>query len=175
MLYINIKASSYNKRIPKKSLISKWLNKVNKCLNEEFINNRINKNWLNIKNKIQAEKQFITVLLIGKNSIKKLNLQYRHKSHPTNVLSFANLVEDLQILQIDIFVCYPIVIAEAAQYNLSIQSRFAHMIIHGYLHSLGFDHQTTSEQNFMEKLEIEIMHKLNFSNPYVVNESLLVR
>jgi probable rRNA maturation factor len=66
----------------------------------------------------------------------------------------------------DIVICAPVVAREAQQQNKDLTAHWAHMIIHGVLHLLGYDHQNDSEAAIMEVLETEIMQKLGFPPPY---------
>lgn len=104
----------------------------------------------------------------------KLNLQYRGKDKPTNVLSFPSDLPDemAQILDTfplgDLVICIPVVLQEAIEQNKTPIEHFTHMLVHGTLHLMGYDHET-SEQDAeeMEALEIQILAKLGFENPYI--------
>ena len=103
----------------------------------------------------------------------KLNLEYRQKDKPTNVLSFPSDLPDemAQILETfpigDLVICIPVVLQEAIDQQKTPIEHFTHMLVHGTLHLMGYDHET-SEQDAeeMEALEIEILKKLGFDNPY---------
>lgn len=106
-----------------------------------------------------------------------LNLQYRDKQGPTNVLSYPNEVPDfmLEIPDLkeqnshlgDLVICDSLVICEAAEQNKTSLSHWAHLIVHGVLHLQGYDHIEDSEAEEMESLEIKILEQLGFSNPYI--------
>ena len=104
----------------------------------------------------------------------KLNLQYRGKDKPTNVLSFPSDLPDemAQILDTfplgDLVICIPVVLQEAIEQNKTPIEHLTHMLVHGTLHLMGYDHET-SEQDAeeMEALEIQILAKLGFENPYI--------
>ena len=100
--------------------------------------------------------------------IHALNLQYRNQDKPTNVLSFsADLPADIDIpLLGDIVICAPIVEAEALDQEKNLSAHWAHMIIHGILHLLGYDHLDDDTANEMENLEIKLLSKLGFDSPY---------
>lgn len=110
----------------------------------------------------------ITVRLVDEPEIQRLNATYRGKDKPTNVLSFpVDLPPGIQDdLLGDIVICPAIVMAEATMQHKSYDSHFAHMIIHGCLHLMGFDHVTAEQANIMEPKEIELMAALQFPNPY---------
>ena len=103
----------------------------------------------------------------------QLNLEYRGKDKPTNVLSFPSDLPDEMAAILDSFpigdlvVCIPVVLQEALDQQKTPIEHFTHMLVHGTLHLMGYDHET-SEQDAeeMEALEIEILKKLGFDNPY---------
>lgn len=103
----------------------------------------------------------------------KLNLEYRQKDKPTNVLSFPSDIPEevlsmLDALPIgDLVICIPVVLKEAIEQNKTPIEHFTHMLVHGTLHLMGYDHETSDEDaEEMEALEIEILAKVGFSNPY---------
>ena len=107
----------------------------------------------------------------------KLNLEYRQKDKPTNVLSFPSDLPDemAQILDTfpigDLVICIPVVLQEAIEQQKTPIEHFTHMLVHGTLHLMGYDHETSEEDaEEMEALEIEILNKLGFENPYTVKE-----
>lgn len=110
----------------------------------------------------------LSVRIVDEPEGKLLNETYRGTSGATNVLSFPfenQTPEPLPLIG-DIVVCAPIVEREAQQQNKDLNAHWAHMIIHGVLHLLGYDHQNDSEAAVMEGLETEIMQKLGFPPPY---------
>lgn len=99
-----------------------------------------------------------------------LNSQYRHKNYATNVLSFpldapVSVTDDERYLG-DLILCQPVLVQEAVAQNKSLRAHTAHLIVHGVLHLLGFDHETSAEAEAMEALEIQVMAELGFENPY---------
>ena len=110
----------------------------------------------------------LSVRIVDEPEGKLLNETYRGASGATNVLSFPfeNQTPEALPLIGDIVVCAPIVQREAKQQNKDLNAHWAHMIIHGVLHLLGYDHQNDSEAAVMEGLETEIMQKLGFPPPY---------
>ena len=108
----------------------------------------------------------------------KLNLEYRQKDKPTNVLSFPSDLPDemAQILDTfpigDLVICIPVVLQEAIEQQKTPIEHFTHLLVHGTLHLMGYDHETSEEDaEEMEALEIEILNKLGFENPYTVKEN----
>jgi len=98
----------------------------------------------------------------------ELNLQYRQKTGPTNVLSFpADLPPELELpLLGDLAICKQVVEREAQEQGKACHDHWAHMVIHGTLHLLGYDHIDDDEAEIMEALEIALLKTLTISNPY---------
>jgi probable rRNA maturation factor len=113
----------------------------------------------------QAE---LVVRIVNAAESAALNETYRHKQGPTNVLSFpfeAPAPIETDLLG-DIVICAPVVVQEAATQNKAVQAHWAHMVIHGVLHLLGYDHQEDSQAKQMEILETRILTGLGYPAPY---------
>lgn len=100
-----------------------------------------------------------------------LNQQYRKKSGATNVLAFPMDKNKLGLLG-DLVICTAVVKQEALSQGKTLAAHFSHMIVHGTLHLLGFDHETKEEALKMELLEIKFLRQLGFVNPYILKNSL---
>lgn len=118
----------------------------------------------------------ISVLLTNDAEIQKLNNEFRKKNKPTNVLSFPNLTEN-ELCAINKNVPYPIMLGdlvlafetildESLQEKKTFLDHFNHLVVHGMLHLLGYDHETTEDAEFMEAKEVIILKSLNINNPY---------
>ncbi len=109
-----------------------------------------------------------SMMVTTSEEIQQLNKQYRHKDMPTNVLSFPmQLPEELDIHFLgDIALCASVIKTEAEQQSKTEQSHWAHMVVHGMLHLQGYDHIEDAQAEEMEQLEINILNKLGFENPY---------
>ena len=110
----------------------------------------------------------LSIRIVDEAEILALNSQYRNKHSSTNVLSFpADLPEAIELpLLGDIVICAPIVAKEAIEQGKDHEAHWAHMIIHGTLHLLGYDHIEDDQAEVMEQLEIDILNTFNFPNPY---------
>ena len=103
-----------------------------------------------------------------------LNMRYRNKNSPTNVLSFKSLLPDSSDSFLpthhlgDIVICPEIVRSEAAEQRKSEVAHYAHLVVHGTLHLNGFQHETENQAQNMEKEEIKVLEKLGFPNPYLI-------
>ena len=108
----------------------------------------------------------VTLRLVGKAESARLNQRYRGKTGPTNVLSFSYEAE--RGLSGDIVICVPVVTKEAAAQNKHLRAHWAHLVVHGILHLRGHDHLSEAEARIMETLEIRILRRLGFPNPYLI-------
>ena len=127
--------------------------------------------WINIISQyIEINTNRLTIRIVSQTEIQQLNLQFRDQNKPTNVLSFpANLpdiVEDDYLG--DIIICADVVEQEAVRDNKPLQAHWAHMLVHGALHLAGYDHIKEAEAQAMEVLEVKILQKIGFDNPYEI-------
>ncbi|HEY8038087.1 MAG TPA: rRNA maturation RNase YbeY [Methylobacter sp.] len=111
----------------------------------------------------------IVVRIVDEQESAELNEQYRHKSGPTNILSFpADLPEGIELdLLGDLVICAPVIEKEALEQNKILAHHWAHIIVHGVLHLLGYDHIDETQAELMENKEIVILNKLHINNPYI--------
>ncbi len=116
----------------------------------------------------------ISIVLANNDFVQDLNKTYRNKDKPTNVLSFPQTQKDQLDSDIgfcslgDIIIALETIEFEATEQKKSIRDHYSHMLIHGCLHLLHFDHQCDEEANIMEKHEIEILAELGIKNPYEI-------
>lgn len=115
----------------------------------------------------------LSIRMVDLAESQQLNVDYRGKDKPTNVLSFpSDLPEEMaKIIGYrplgDLVICWPVVQAEAAEQHKSVVDHLCHLTVHGVLHLLGYDHETSdADAEEMEALEVEILGKLGVSNPY---------
>lgn len=119
-------------------------------------------------NAVTQQEFELTIRLVNIEESQQLNNQYRQKDKPTNVLSFPFEVPDgieLNLLG-DLVVCVQVVEQEAKEQGKILFDHWAHMIIHGCLHLLGYDHINDIDAEEMEALEIKILAELSINNPY---------
>ena len=116
----------------------------------------------------RREEAEISLLIVDEAEGAELNLQWRNKSGPTNVLSFpSDLPAELGLpLLGDLIICAPVVAREALEQKKSLNSHWAHMMVHGTLHLLGFDHIDDDQAEEMESLETDILARIGYPDPY---------
>ncbi len=115
----------------------------------------------------------VSVRIVGEAESRALNKAYRGKDRPTNVLSFpAHLdsmpglpTEDAGLLG-DIVLCAPVIVREAASQGKTPADHWAHLLVHGFLHLAGFDHERQEDAEVMEALEVRLLGSRGLRNPY---------
>lgn len=136
-----------------------------KCLKKSAIINLVTivMDFLNYKN------YELTIRIVDKDEIKNLNCKYRNKNNPTNVLSFnVDIPKEIKSNYIgDVVICAEVIESEAIKQNKTFNSHFTHIIIHGVLHLLGYNHIEKTDKNKMEDLEVKLLKKIGFDNPYL--------
>ena len=132
---------------PDEGQLSRWL---------EFVLDRLNR-----------QPSEVSVRIVDEQEITSLNAQYRGLEKATNVLSFpAGIsVDEVEVLG-DIVICSKVVKLESDQYGRGFTDRYAHMLIHGLLHLLGYDHMEEAPRIRMEQLETDLLLRLGMGNPY---------
>lgn len=117
----------------------------------------------------QADDQEVTLRFVDADESQQLNFTYRKKNYATNVLSFP--FEQAPGLSLpllgDLVLCVPVILEEAQQQGKTTEAHWAHIIIHGLLHLLGHDHIEPEQADAMETLEITLLAKLGYANPYL--------
>jgi len=117
--------------------------------------------WL--RNALASEAE-ITVRIVDAQEGQELNREYRKRDYATNVLTFDYTLEP--VVTADLVLCAPVVAQEAKDQGKTLQTHYAHLIIHGALHAQGWDHELEEDAQVMELRETEIMARLGFGNPY---------
>jgi probable rRNA maturation factor len=130
------------------------------------------KTWAKAVLALQTEHWEVTLRIVDSEEMRALNSRYRQKPGPTNVLSFPYDEEDCDFDKPgrrylgDIVICAEVVNQEALDQHKSREAHWAHMVIHGVLHLLGYDHIEESDAHQMEETEMNILKHLGFPNPY---------
>jgi probable rRNA maturation factor len=120
----------------------------------------------------------LSIVIVGLEQSQSLNLEFRGQDKPTNVLSFpfevpaelAHIQDEMGNLIGDLVICAPVVEQQANEQNKPLLHHWAHMVIHGCLHLLGYDHIKDEEADVMENLERQVLAKLNINDPYLITE-----
>jgi probable rRNA maturation factor len=133
--------------------------KLNLIVEQIIKNNR----FLALKKKFS-----ISILFTGDTKINQLNKKFRKINSPTNVLSFPSMPTNINTNNFlgDIVISSDTLIKEANNEKKIEEDHLIHLFIHGVLHLLGYDHETSYDARIMETLEIKILKTLNINNPY---------
>lgn len=110
----------------------------------------------------------LTVRLVGKAEGKSLNQTYRHKDYATNVLTFQYdaMANDTGLIMGDVVICTPVLKQEAKTQKKPYLHHAAHLVVHGTLHALGYDHIQKRQAEQMEQLEREVLARFGIPDPY---------
>lgn len=146
---LNLQVATQSKMLPTVLQLEKWVKTT-------------------FENRREAKSGEITIRIVDEEESATLNEQYRGKKGPTNVLSFHydTLPGMTESFLGDLVICAPVVEKEAEEQHKTLLAHWAHMVIHGSLHLLGFDHVMPLDAENMEGLETELMVKLGFPSPY---------
>ncbi len=138
--------------VPDKKLIRSWLKESLKQQDKSILKDSME----------------LSLRVVDAKESAKLNTQFRNINKATNVLSFpADVPEMIEpFLLGDLVICQPVVEQEAKKQHKKLENHWAHLIVHGCLHLLGYDHIKDSDAEEMESLEISILKKFDISNPY---------
>lgn len=153
--------------------------------NKQWLDWHTEDQWHNLLHEITSKvinnyglkcKSEISFLLTNDEEIQQLNKQYRKKDKPTNVLSFPCYTEeeisilskrnDLPVMLGDIALALNTIIEESKAENKNFLNHFYHLVVHGMLHLLGYDHEDDTEAEHMQQKEISILKELSVNNPY---------
>ena len=128
--------------------------------------------WATAAVQPEGDEVEMTVRIVDEAESHELNLTYRGKDRSTNVLSFPFECPDEVELPLlgDLVICRQVVEREAAEQEKSLMAHWAHMVVHGSLHLLGYDHIEDDEAEEMESLETQIMQGLGFDDPYLAEK-----
>lgn len=115
----------------------------------------------------------VTILFVSKDEMRTLNKTYRDQDKPTNVLSFPAEIPDHVVLEVpmlgDIVICPDVLAEEAQALQTSLEAHWAHIVVHGILHLVGYDHIKASDAKIMQSLETCALKTLGFDDPWEEN------
>ncbi len=130
--------------------------------------------WCELALRQRSADSELTIRLVDEPEGRELNRTWRQKDYATNVLSFPADVPD-ELLDIpllgDLVICVPVVEREAAEQGKALEAHWAHLVIHGCLHLLGYDHIDDEEADEMEALERTLLAELGHPDPYADDEN----
>jgi probable rRNA maturation factor len=106
----------------------------------------------------------ITVRIVDEDEGRALNRDYRGRDYATNVLTFDYQREP--VVMADLVLCAPVVAREAREQRKPLEAHYAHLVVHGTLHALGWDHERAGPARRMEALEVHLLQALGFADPY---------
>jgi probable rRNA maturation factor len=123
----------------------------------------------------QGEGREIAVRVVATGESRALNLQWRGKDQPTNVLSFPAPAQsrrgtprDVSMPLGDLVICAQVVRREAVRDGKPLQAHWAHLVVHGALHLVGYDHEVSRHERLrMERREISVLKRFGIGNPYL--------
>ncbi|TLY76040.1 MAG: rRNA maturation RNase YbeY [Gammaproteobacteria bacterium] len=127
--------------------------------------------WASVAAGSGASGRELGVCVVGAPESRRLNARFRGLDAPTNVLSFTSAalprapVGGARTLG-ELVICPRVLRAEARAQDKSLRAHWAHLVVHGTLHLLGYDHQRAAQARRMERREIAVLHRLGFANPY---------
>lgn len=130
--------------------------------------------WVNLVLKDFPEQTEICIRMVGPRESQLLNNRYRNRDKPTNILSFTSTIPSSvqleRVLLGDLVVCTSIVNQEAKAQKKDNHAHWAHIIMHGVLHLLGYDHIKDDDAHVMESLEIKLLAELGYPDPYRIDD-----
>lgn len=143
-------------------------------INSDVPDDHLLKKWAKAALDHEKSPAEFTIQIVNSDEIADLNARYRHKNKPTNILSFpfeAPTEYQDQLFLGDLVICAEVVNNEALEQNISKRAHWAHMVVHGALHLLKYDHENEHDAKIMENKETHILTSLGFPNPYSSMES----
>ena len=129
--------------------------------------------WCTLGLRQRSNASELTIRLVDAEEGQQLNATWRDKDYPTNVLSFpADIPDGLLDIPLlgDLVICVPVVEQEAAEQGKALTAHWAHLVIHGCLHLLGYDHIDDAEAEEMEELERQLLAEIGYPDPYRDNQ-----
>lgn len=145
---------------------------IENCSDEEVPDPDSVQNWVDATIGERMEAAELSIRIVSEAEGAELNARYRGQKGATNVLSFAADLPEVVPLPLlgDIVICAAIVLKEAREQGKKTQAHWAHMVVHGTLHLLGYDHMDSAAAKQMESIETDILRSLDFPSPYLSSQ-----
>ena len=124
--------------------------------------------WASAAAAAKVENGELSIRVVDEAESQSLNTRYRNRHCATNVLAFAATLPDELGLPLlgDLAICRDVIEREASEQGKETEAHWAHMVVHGTLHLLGYDHQTQAQTREMESLEVQVLRRLGYADPY---------
>ncbi len=153
-MHLIIQRASDNAAVPRQSLISEWIQSTLASPDSAEL--------------LTSNNVELAIRIVDEEESEELNSRFRKQQKSTNVLSFPSDEKDEQGRQLigDLVICAPVVEREAIQQEKDPLAHWAHIVVHGLLHLLGFEHDSEEQAFVMETREIRALKLLGFGNPY---------
>lgn len=144
---------------------------LQKATNEQIpVSDENLKAWAELALDGHKESAELTLRLVDAAEMTELNHHYRKQNKQTNVLAFPAMIPDNIDLDFpllgDVIICPSVLASESLEQGKAPEAHWAHIVIHGVLHLLGYDHIKESDAEIMQELEIKLLAKSGFANPY---------
>lgn len=141
------------------------------------VSNQTLQHWVTLTLESFQESAELTLRFVDDSEMIELNHTYRKQNKVTNVLAFPashpnNIELDFPLLG-DVIICPSVLLAESKDLKTPLEAHWAHIVIHGVLHLLGYDHIVETDAAIMRPIEINLLNKLGFDNPYKTEDNSL--
>lgn len=149
----------------------------NACKSPLPVSNKILKQWVASTLKPHRERAELTLRFVDPEEMIALNHTYRQQNKVTNVLAFPatypkNIALDYPMIG-DVIICPAVLQEESHTLKTPLKAHWAHIVIHGVLHLLGYDHIEEKDADIMRPIEIKLLNELGYGNPYLTEEDHL--
>ena len=146
------------------------------CAREASITDAMIMLWAKTSLETLTKSAELTIRLVDSEEITELNQRYRQQSKSTNVLAFpADLPKMIKLSRPflgDVVICAEVLKQESLSQHLALEAHWAHIVIHGILHLLGYDHISDQDAQIMQGFEIKLLQQLGFANPYAEDKTI---
>lgn len=141
------------------------------------VTDEVLRNWVTLTLTPYRDAGELTLRFVDTEEITFLNHNYRKKNTATNVLAFPSTYPKEVELEFpllgDVIICPTVLKQESILLKQSLTAHWAHIVIHGVLHLLGYDHIREEDASIMQPIETQLLNELGFDNPYVSEQSII--